>query len=80
MSIDHRSGLIKEGFKKMAMKIQRLYNLREAAPILRMTLPTLRGYVSAGVVPALYIGRKRVIQEEVLKRICSEGLRTKKDE
>jgi len=62
------------------MAIQRLYELSDAAPIIGVTLGTLRQYVSAGVVPALYIGRKRVIQEQVLERICNEGLQiAKKD-
>jgi len=61
-------------------KIQRLYEIPEAAPILRMTVPVLRQYVSNGFVPALYIGRKRLIQESVLERICTEGLQAPKKE
>jgi predicted site-specific integrase-resolvase len=62
------------------MAVQKLYELAEAAPIMGVTLGTLRQYVANGIVPALYIGRKRVIQEKVLEKICSEGLRTKRDE
>jgi excisionase family DNA binding protein len=58
-------------------EIQKLYCLDEAAPILGLTLGTLRQYVSTGVIPALYIGRKRVIQAAVLERICTEGMQTK---
>jgi hypothetical protein len=60
--------------------IQKLYELSEAAPFIGVKLGTLRQYVSNGVVPALYIGRKRVIQEKVLEKICAEGLQTTKKE
>ena len=54
---------------------QKLYDLKEAAPYIGVTIGTLRQWVSTGVVPALYIGRKRCIQEAVLEKICTEGLK-----
>ena len=62
------------------MAIQKLYELSEVAEQTSLTLGTVRQYVSSGVIPALYLGRKRVVREDVLERICTEGLVTKKDE
>ncbi len=58
------------------MEIQKLYPLnKETAALLTIKLGTLRQYVSLGIIPALYIGRKRVIQASVIERICQEGLK-----
>ena len=62
------------------MAIQKLYELAEAAEIIGLKLGSLRQYVSNGIIPALYLGRKRVIRADVLEKICTEGLRTKKEE
>ena len=62
----------------MERKIQRLYELAEVSAMTGLTLGTVRQYVSNGVIPAIYLGRKRVVQEAVLERICTEGLKTKK--
>lgn len=60
------------------MAIQKLYELKEFAELTGLRLGTVRQYVAAGIIPALYLGRKRVVQASVLERICSEGLSTKK--
>jgi excisionase family DNA binding protein len=60
--------------------IQKLYELSEVAETIGLTLGTVRQYVSSGVIPALYLGRKRVVRADVLERICEEGLQTKRDE
>lgn len=61
----------------MEDNIEKLYPLTvETATLIGMPLGTLRQYVSRGIIPALHIGRKRVIQESVLERICKEGLKT----
>jgi len=60
--------------------IQKLYELSEAAEIIGLKLGSLRQYVSNGIIPALYLGRKRVIRADVLEKICTEGLRTKRAE
>jgi hypothetical protein len=58
------------------MATKRNYELnRETADMIGLRLSTLRQYVSIGVIPALYLGRKRVIQAEVIDRICTEGLK-----
>ena len=58
--------------------IQKLYELREVAETTGLTLGTVRQYVCSGVIPALRLGRKRVVRADVLEKICTEGLRTKK--
>ena len=60
------------------MAIEKNYPLNEAAPIMGITLGTLRQYVAYGMVESLKIGRKRVIPTHVLERICSEGLEIKR--
>ena len=61
----------------MEVNIEKLYPVtKETADIIAIELGTLRQYVSRGVIPALYIGRKRVIQASVIERICKEGLKT----
>ena len=60
------------------MAIQKLYELNEVAEFTGLTLGTVRQYVAGGVIPALYLGRKRVVRADVLERICNEGLKTKK--
>jgi len=60
------------------MAIEKLYKLAEAAELTSLTLGTIRQYVSNGIIPALYLGRKRVIPASVLERICSEGLKTQR--
>ena len=62
------------------MAIQKLYELSEVAEITGLTLGTVRQYVSNGVIPALYLGRKRVVRADVLEKICSEGLKTNHEE
>ena len=62
------------------MVIQQLYDLSMVSEVTGLTLGTVRQYVSSGVIPALYLGRKRVVRAEVLERICTEGLITKKEE
>lgn len=60
------------------MPIEKLYEVNEdTANLIALRLGTLRQYVSRGVIPALRIGRKRVIKESVIKKICEEGLDTK---
>ena len=71
-------GWVKEVLKKVG--IEKLYELREVAETTGLTLGTVRQYVSAGVIPALYLGRKRVIKASVLEKICTEGLKTKKED
>ena len=59
------------------MEIEKLYPVtKETAGLMEMPLGTLRQYISRGIIPALYIGRKRVIQASVIARICKEGLKT----
>jgi hypothetical protein len=58
--------------------IEKLYELPEFAELTGLRLGTVRQYVSNGIIPALYLGRKRVVPASVLERICSEGLKTKK--
>ncbi len=62
------------------MAVKKLYGLSEVAEWTGLTLGTVRQYVSSGIIPALYLGRKRVVREDVLERICTEGLVTKRDE
>lgn len=59
------------------MPIQKLYPLDEVAKLTGWTLGTVRQYVSKGVIPALYLGRKRVVTAEVLAWICTDGLKRK---
>jgi excisionase family DNA binding protein len=72
--------MAKQNSATTARAIQKLYELSEVADITGLTLGTVRQYVSNGVIPALYLGRKRVVRAEVPERICSEGLKTKKKE
>ena len=58
------------------MAIQKLYELSKVAEITGLTLGSVRQYVARGVIPALYLGRKRVVRADVLERICMEGLTT----
>jgi Helix-turn-helix domain len=58
------------------MAIQKLYELSQVAEITGLTLGSVRQYVARGVIPALYLGRKRVVRADVLERICTEGLTT----
>ena len=60
-------------------EIQKLYDLTEVAEITGLTLGSVRQYISRGVIPALYLGRRRVVRAEVLEKICTEGLKTKKE-
>jgi excisionase family DNA binding protein len=60
------------------LPIEKLYELPEFAELVGLKLGTVRQYVSNGIIPALYLGRKRVVPASVLERICSEGLQTKK--
>ena len=61
----------------MEHTIEKLYALnKETASLLTIELGTLRQYVSRGIIPTLYIGRKRVIKASVIARICREGLKT----
>ena len=57
---------------------KRLYELTEVAEATGLRLGTVRQYVSHGVIPALYLGRKRVVRADVLEKICNEGLKTKR--
>ena len=43
------------------MSIQKLYELSEVPETTGLTLGSVRQYVSRGVIPALYLGRKRVV-------------------
>jgi excisionase family DNA binding protein len=60
--------------------IEKLYELPEFAELTGLKLGTVRQYVSNGIIPALYLGRKRVVPASVVERICSEGLKTKKQD
>lgn len=60
------------------MAIQKLYELSEVAELTGLKLGSVRQYVSNGVIPALYLGRKRVVRADVLEKICNEGLHTAK--
>ena len=51
------------------------WRLEEAAPVIGLTLGTVRQYVSTGVIPAIYIGKKRFITDQTIERLCTEGLR-----
>jgi len=62
------------------VSVQRLYELKEVAEIIGLTLGSVRQYVSRGIIPALYLGRKRVVRADVIETICNEGLRTKSDD
>jgi excisionase family DNA binding protein len=57
-----------------AVPIKRNYPLDEAAPLIGVTLGTLRQWVSAGKIKSLKIGRKRVIPSRVLEEIIEKGL------
>jgi len=59
---------------------KRLYELPEVAEMTSLKLGTVRQFVSMGIIPALYLGRKRVVTAEVVDQICREGLRTTKKE
>jgi len=61
------------------MAVQKLYELAQVAETTGLKLSTVRVYVSNGVIPALYLGRKRVVRADVLEKICTEGLQTKTD-
>jgi excisionase family DNA binding protein len=61
------------------MALQKLYPLKDAAPVIGLKLGSLRQYVSRGIIPSVRVGRKRLIPERVLERICEEGLSTKAD-
>ena len=58
------------------MAIQKLYTIKEVAEITGLTLGTARQYVSNGVIPALYLGKKRVVTTATLEHICEHGLNT----
>jgi hypothetical protein len=53
------------------------YPLSEVAEATGWKLNTVRQYVANGLIPALYLGRKRVVRADVLERICTEGLATR---
>ena len=65
--------LEKENFE---MPIQKLYELTAVADTTGLKLGSVRQYVARGIIPAIYLGRKRVVTAEVLERICTEGLTT----
>ena len=58
------------------MPIEKLYELPEFAELTGLKLGTVRQYVANGIIPALYLGRKRVVPASVVERICSQGLST----
>ena len=58
------------------MAIRRNYPIIEAAPLLGLKLNTTRQFVTMGLIESVQIGRKRLIPEHVIERICSEGLDT----
>ncbi len=61
----------------MEDNFEKLYPVtKETAGLMAMELGTLRQYVSRGIIPALYIGRKRVIKASVIAHICKKGLKT----
>jgi hypothetical protein len=64
--------------KTQEQRIQKLYELTEVAETIGLKLGSVRQYVARGVIPALYLGRKRVVRADVLERICVEGLRIEK--
>jgi hypothetical protein len=68
-----------QSMEVIAVAVQKLYELREVADIIGLTLGSVRQYVARGVIPALHLGRKRVVRADVLEKICTEGLRTKKE-
>jgi hypothetical protein len=78
------NGLVKEVAANVSIEkykkvnIQKLYELGEVAEITGLRLGSVRQYVARGIIPALYLGRKRVVQADVLERICTEGLKTEK--
>jgi hypothetical protein len=55
---------------------KRLYNLAEVAEITSLSLGSVRQYVWQGIIPALYLGRKRMVSAEVLEKICMDGIKT----
>ena len=64
-------------YEEGSRNIQKLYELGEVAEVTGLKLGSVRQYVSRGVIPALFLGRKRVVRADVLERICTEGLKTK---
>lgn len=57
---------------------KKLYDAREVAEITGWSVDTVRQYISRGILPAVFLGRKRMVQAAVLERICAEGLKTTK--
>jgi hypothetical protein len=61
-----------------SVPIQKLYELWEVSELTGLKLNSVRQYVANGIIPALYLGRKRVVRADVLERICTEGLSTER--
>jgi Helix-turn-helix domain len=61
--------------KEDSVAIQKLYELAEVAETTGLKLGSVRQYVARGIIPALYLGRKRVVRADVLERICEEGVK-----
>jgi len=57
---------------------KKCYEIPEFAEATGMKVGTVRQYVANGIIPALYLGPKRVITAATLEKICKEGLQTKK--
>jgi excisionase family DNA binding protein len=59
---------------KEGVSIKRHYPLDEAAPLIGVTLGTLRQWAATGKIESLKVGRKRVIPSRVLEEIIEKGL------
>lgn len=59
------------------MEFEELFEINKGtAELIHIKVGTLRQYVSRGIIPALYIGSRRLIKASVIARICREGLKT----
>lgn len=67
---------IEKNEKKIIEK--RLYDVPEFSEIVGLALGTTYQYIHENIIPAIYVGRRRMITKETLDRICTEGLKTTK--
>ena len=57
-----------------------LYSIPKFSEVTGTPIGTARQYVANGIIPALYLGRRRMITAATLEKIRKEGLQTKKKE
>lgn len=56
--------------------MRRLSSVEEAAELLRISKWTVRGYIKAGKLKPVRLGRRVLLTDEELERLVAEGLKS----